>query len=170
MPNKILALDTLISKYTSYITILLFVITFLTWFPLLNLNSLLISLNLSNYNFIKWLVLNENNIFIFFLFCCAIETTILLLEIIAIYRHSSYVSPMRKILTSIVTFNIWFLLSLQTASNLGIIEINLPYMVNSVFYSQNIFLTIYIFAAIGFNIYISLNLLAGFFVSPNSIS
>mgnify|MGYP001050496277 FL=1 len=170
MPNKILALDTLISKYTSYITILLFVITFLTWFPLLNLNSLLISLNLSSYNFVKWLVLNENNIFIFFLFCCAIETTILLLEIIAIYRHSSYVSPMRKILTSIVTFNIWFLLSLQTASNLGIIEINLPYMVNSVFYSQNIFLTIYIFAAIGFNIYISLNLLAGFFVSPNSIS
>ena len=170
MPNKILALDTLISKYTSYITILLFVITFLTWFPLLNLNSLLISLNLSSYNFVKWLVLNENNIFIFFLFCCAIETTIMLLEIIAIYRHSSYVSPMRKILTSIVTFNIWFLLSLQTASNLGIIEINLPYMVNSVFYSQNIFLTIYIFAAIGFNIYISLNLLAGFFVSPNSIS
>ena len=170
MPNKILALDTLISKYTSYITILLFVITFLTWFPLLNLNSLLISLNLSSYNFVKWLVLNENNIFIFFLFCCAIETTILLLEIIAIYRHSSYVSPMRKILTNIVTFNIWFLLSLQTASNLGIIEINLPYMVNSVFYSQNIFLTIYIFAAIGFNIYISLNLLAGFFVSPNSIS
>lgn len=166
MPNKILALDTLISKYISYITILLFVITFLTWFPLLNLNSLLISLNLSNYNFAKWLIANEDNIFIFFLFCCAIETTILLLEIISIYRHSSYVSPMRKILTSIVTFNIWFLLSLQTASNLGIIEINLSYMVNFAFYSQNIFLTIYTFAAIGFNIYISLDLLAGFFVSP----
>ena len=65
MPNKILALDTLISKYISYITILLFVITFLTWFPLLNLKSLLISLNLSNYNFAKWLVANENNIFIY---------------------------------------------------------------------------------------------------------
>ena len=166
MPNKILALDTLISKYISHITILLFVITFLTWFPLLNLNSLLISLNLSNYNFVKWLIANENNIFIFFLFCCTIETTILLLEIIAIYRHSSYVSPMRKIFTSIATFNIWFLLSLQTASNLGIIEINLSYMVNFAFYSQNIFLTIYTFAAIGFNIYISLDLLAGFFISP----
>lgn len=73
MPNKILALDTLISKYTSYITILLFVITFLTWFPLLNLNSLLISLNLSSYNFVKWLVLNENNIFIFFLFAVPLK-------------------------------------------------------------------------------------------------
>lgn len=166
MPNKILALDTLISKYISYITILLFVITFLTWFPLLNLKSLLISLNLSNYNFAKWLVANENNIFIFFLFCCTIETTILLLEIIAIYRHSSYVSPMRKIFTSIVTFNIWFLLSLQTASNLGIMEISISYILNFVFHSPNIFLNIYIIAAIGFNIYISLDLLSGFFVSP----
>ena len=68
MPNKILALDKLISKYTSYITIFLFVITFLTYFPLFNLNSFLIPLNLSSYNFAKWLVANENNIFIFFLF------------------------------------------------------------------------------------------------------
>ena len=166
MPNKILALDKLISKYTSYITIFLFVITFLTCFPLFNLNSFLIPLNLSSYNFAKWLVANENNIFIFFLLSCAIETTILLLEMIAIRFNSSYISLMRKILTSIVTFNIWFLLSLQTASNLGIIEINLSYMVNFAFYSQNIFLTIYTFASIGFNIYISLDLLAGFFVSP----
>ena len=110
MPNKILALDKLISKYTSYITIFLFVITFLTCFPLFNLNSFLIPLNLSSYNFAKWLVANENNIFIFFLLSCAIETTILLLEMIAIRFNSSYISLMRKILTSIVTFNICCLL------------------------------------------------------------
>lgn len=166
MPNKILALDTLISKYISYITILLFVITFLTWFPLLNLNSLLISLNLSSHNFAKWLVANENNIFIFFLFCCTIETTILLLEIIAIYRHSSYISPMRKILTSIVTFNIWFLLSLQTASNLGIMEISISYILNFIFQFPNTFLAAYIFITFMLNIWLSLNLLSGFFVSP----
>lgn len=166
MPNKILALDTLISKYISHITILLFVITFLTWFPLLNLNSLLISLNLSNYNFVKWLIANENNIFIFFLFCCTIETTILLLEIIAIYRHSSYVSPMRKIFTSIATFNIWFLLSLQTASNLGITEISISYILNFIFQFPNTFLAAYIFITFMLNIWLSLNLLSGFFISP----
>ncbi len=166
MPNKILALDNLISKYISYITILLFIITFLTCFPLFNLSSFLISLNLSSYNFAKWLVTNENNIFIFFLFCCTVEITTLLLEIIAIYRHSSYISLMRKIFTSIVTFNIWFTLSLQIANNLGITKINIFYILNFISQLSNTFLAAYIFIAIGLNIWFSLNLLAGFFVSP----
>ena len=166
MPNKILALDKLISKYTSYVTIFLFVITFLTYFPLFNLNSFLIPLNLSSYNFAKWLVANENNIFIFFLLSCAIETTILLLEMIAIRFNSSYISLMRKIFTSIVTFNIWFLLSLQTASNLGIMEISISYILNFIFQFPNTFLAAYIFITFMLNIWLSLNLLSGFFVSP----